>query len=247
MKHLIIGITMAAFLLGCESTSAAAAKASSNEFTVGASIDGQGSITQIQNGPEMPASIVAVLQEALPHWRFVPVMRNGKPAVVHTFINTRVLATPTTNGKFQVRVDYIGAGPMSVPGTPTPIYPADAVRSLQSGLVLISYDVLPDGSHTGVEVKSVDGSFNDRLAKPVREWVKQTRSTPETVNGESVPGHVTSYVLFSLGSGEKQPLNARQKKLLMSLGFTWDGDLEKTPVSGSLLKPARTEPVVFTP
>jgi hypothetical protein len=250
MNHLLSGIVGIALLFGSQSASAAATT-SSSLFTVGASVDGQGAITQIQNGPEMPASIVAVLQEALPHWRFQPVMRDGKPAVVHTFISTRVLAAPTKDGKFRVRVDYIGAGPMDAPGSSHPTYPAAAIRARESGLILVSYDLRPDGSHVGVEVRGIDGGPNGPLVKPVREWVQRTTSTPETVNGEPVSAHVATYVRFDLvivgsASVASSP-NDREKKQLMLLGFTYDGELEKTPISESVLKPALTEPVVLAP
>lgn len=244
MNHLLSLVVGAALLVGSQFASAAATT-SSNFFTVGASVDGHGAITQIQNGPGMPASIVAVLQEALPHWRFQPVMRDGKPAVVHTFISTRVLATPTGDGKFKVQVDYVGAGPMNVPGTPTVGYPAGAIRARDSGFVLVSYDVLPDGSHGSVNARNIDAK-DDGLAKYVREWIEQTRSNPETVNGEPMPAHVTKYFIFSLEPGGISPFG-RQKMLLMSRGFTWDGDLEKAPISESVLKPVFTEPVVLAP
>lgn len=259
MNHLLSGIVGIALLFGSQSASAAATT-SSGFFTVGASVDGQGAITQIQNGPEMPASIVAVLQEALPHWRFQPVMRDGKPAVVHTFISARVEAVPAANHAFRVRVDFVGTGPMSLPGTPPVRFPAEAIRSREGGIVLVSYDMRPDGSHVVVDVKSTQGGRNDPLAKAAREWVQRTRSTPETVNGQPVAAHLTTYTRFSLvlasvngmrlpGSSApaSPPLDAEEKKFLASAGFTFDGGIEKPPVSESALKPANNETVMLDP
>lgn len=260
MHYLPACIAAAALLFGCSAAATAADR--SHEFTVGANVDGAGSIVQIQHGPEMPASIVAVLQEALPHWRFVPVLRDGKPAVVHTFIRTRVEAIPAANGKFRVRVDYVGAGPMLLPGTPGPSYPIEAMRSHQDGLVLVSYDLVPDGGRVTVDAKRVGAKRNDPLTNAVRDWVARTRETPETVNGQPVAAHEVTYVRFTFGSPEARPpgltsaavipetplpLEPREKLLLESAGYTFEGDLEKTPLSASALKPSQTATVFLDP
>jgi protein TonB len=78
--------------------------------------------------------------------------------------------------------------------TPAPRYPAEALRNLESGTVLLRVDVGPDGVPTQVQIaKSSRSRSLDRAAS---EAVRQWRFRPAQRNGQPVPGSVQVPIAF---------------------------------------------------
>lgn len=230
-------------------------------FTVGADVDAQGQVTQTQPAPGVNPQIAALLDEALKHWRFIPAQHNGKAAPSHTFIVAKLEALPTPDGKYSLRISYVSHGPQWNDKAPVP-YPADALHSHTSGMVVVLGDFPLDGKPALTDVRN-DIEGDDRsLVKAVKNWFLHTSYTLETVDGQPVEAHVRTYVMFTLdqiGStpedasvfkrSKKSVFSQSEKRLLHEAGIP-DNDIDpdgNRPLFSSVLQTSMVATVVLQP
>ncbi|OOG59277.1 hypothetical protein [Rhodanobacter sp. C03] len=228
-------------------------------FTVGADVDAQGQVTQTQPEPGAAPQIAAVLDEAIKHWRFVPTQHDGKAAPAHTFITAKLEALPVTDGKYSLRISYVGVGP-KWNRTGGAHYPDAAVRSNVNGLVVILGDFPLDGSPVVTDTRhEFEDGYGKLFAKAAKDWFLHTSYTLETVDGQPVEAHVRTYVVFELDqvnrdNGSPAPdvpysLSPSEKTLLHQAGFT-DDDLRPNSnrlLLSSVLRPSMVDTVTLQP
>lgn len=227
-------------------------------FTVGADVDAQGKVTQTQPEPGIAPQIAAVLDEAIKHWRFIPVQHDGKAAPAHTFITAKLEALPTSDGKYSLRISYVGHGP-KWEHTSSPHYPADAMRSHTSGMVVILGDFPLDGKPVVTDVRTEAEGDGRLLVRAVKDWFLHSSYTLETVDGLPVEAHVRTYATFELGqinggnlgstTNVPYPFSQSEKKFLNEAGFMVDdiGPNGNQPLVSSVLQPSMVDTVTMQP
>ena len=121
-------------------------------------VDTHGKLRSLSLSQEdsLPPGVVRVIRNSALHWRFQPVVIDGKPVTAKTDVSLRVIAQPLPDNQFQIRV----GGAMFGIGAPNPNetlradrlrppdYPAAAARTNAGGTV---YLVLKVGRNGKVE------------------------------------------------------------------------------------------------
>ncbi|OOG59276.1 hypothetical protein [Rhodanobacter sp. C03] len=201
MKTIMRSIVIAGLLSGSLSAQAAAApKAFKHTYQVGTDVNTDGQIVQIQPDQDVPPPIVAILDETMKHWSFVPVQQGGKAVPVHSFISAEVEASENTDGKYAIRVTYLGAGPKLLgpkkggPDKKTgPDYPERVLHTLgPHGAVAVSHlDLTADGKVVVTDIQTdLGGAQSDAnkelFAAALKRWYERGSALPETVDGQPI-------------------------------------------------------------
>lgn len=253
MKIAILCTT--ALLLAC-SLSARADVTREQTFVVGADVNAQGVVTQTQPEASVSKPIAAVLDLALKRWQFVPAQEGGKAVPVHTFIETKLEAIPDDSGKYSLRISYIRHGP-KWDRHPSPIYPADAARNRESGVIVVKGELQPDGKIVVTDTLGVleGGNGGSLLKRVARDWFLHHNAVPETVDGRPVAARISTWITFRLGEpgsspqkpSEDVPYSAKEKELLHQAGFK-DSDFNAnvgSPMISSVLRARMVNPVTM--
>jgi hypothetical protein len=197
-------------LLAWSAVSLAAAPATrGEEFTVGADVDTQGHIVAVQADKGVSAQLATVLGQAVKQWRFAPLMVDGHPVSVHTWIRVGLLAAPRAGGGYTVSVRYIWNGPREDKDSKRvpPRYPYDRIRARDQAFVVVAATVNPDGSITDPVARSeVEGwPLAPTFAGSANAAVLRWRAVPESVNGKPVAGRIFFQLNYRVESGSFSP------------------------------------------
>lgn len=252
MKKVMLCTAM--LLLIC-SLSAHAAERREQTFVVGADVNAQGEVTQTQPEAGVSKPIAAALDLALRHWRFVPAQKDGIAVPAHTFIETKLEAIPDDSGKYTLRISYIRHGPTWDRHLP-PQYPADAVRHHESGVIVVTGDLHPDGKIVITDIRgALGGGGGSLLKKAAKDWFLHHNVVPETVDGRPVAARISTYITFRLGDMAgtqvtptgKAPYSAEEKELLLQAGFKDIGikTESSSPQISSVLLARTINPIVM--
>ncbi|WEN15621.1 energy transducer TonB [Rhodanobacter sp. AS-Z3] len=185
-------------LLVCSLTARAAEKREQT-FVIGADVNAQGHLTATQVDPGVSASVAALLSAAVKQWQFVPATRDGHAVSAHTFVYTRLQASPNTQGQYNLRISFLGNGP-DISRPVAPRYPRDAIRAREGAFAILDATVQPDGHLSDMSVSSqfanwpLRASFKSAVLTAAQRW----HATPEQVEGQPVATHVRVPVDFSI-------------------------------------------------
>ncbi|WP_108472210.1 TonB family protein [Rhodanobacter thiooxydans] len=181
-------------------------------FAVGVDVDATGHITATQVAPDVPASIAAVLSSAVKQWQFVPATLGGRSVPAHTFVYTKLQASPNASGQYDLRISFMGNGPRIVNRTP-PRYPEDALRRRQAALLILEATVQPDGHLTDMKVsnKFADWPVLPSFKVAVLTAAKQWHAIPEQVDGHPVATRLRMPFTFTING---QTYTAQQIRIL---------------------------------
>lgn len=126
--------------------------------TVEVAADGSVTHYTLDHPEELPKVVTGLLAQAVPAWRFKPVVVDGKPAAAKAPMSLRVVAKPQGNGNYSVSVVAVwfgdGAKNQSETSAETisyktrvqPVYPRDAADRQVSGTVYVLLKVGRDGN-----------------------------------------------------------------------------------------------------
>lgn len=254
MKAIMRSIVVTGLLLGSLRAQATTApKTFEHIYSVGANVNADGQIVQIQPDPDVPPPIAAVLDEAVKHWRFVPVQQGGKAVPVHSYLVAEVQALPQESGKFAVRVSYVRVGPMfksQKPGA-SPDYPEQVWHALaaneRAAAVVVDLELPPGGKLVVTQATaSPDGGLRGAdkrlLVAAVRRYYEQGSIMPELVDGQ--PVFAKLQISTSIQT-IKEPISTDEAALLAKSGQKSPG--QPATDTGSVLKPSMVEPVMLQP
>lgn len=189
-----------------------------------------GSVKQysIDHLEKLPAGVSKLIGEAVPQWKFAPVVVNGKPAIATAPMSLRVVAKPLGDGKYSISVAGVAfsAGGDTSGETITwkdrvpPVYPRDAVDAHVSGTVYVLARVDRQGKVAEAMARQVNLSaigsdaqmaawrrvLADAALRAARRW---TYNVPTVGASASAPyWQVNIPVAFNL-SGPYAPAAAR--------------------------------------
>ncbi len=128
----------------------------------------------VDHPEQLPAEIVNLIERNVPLWRFIPVVRNGRPVIAEAAMSLRVLATPMGDGTSTVSVSGTNFGRPSSAGStagedisykqrPAPSYPMAALKTRASGTVYLLLAVNRQGlvEQADAEQVNLDRSGGD--------------------------------------------------------------------------------------
>lgn len=126
--------------------------------TVEVAADGSVTHYALDHSEALPKVVTVLLAQAVPAWRFRPVMVDGKPTAAKAPMSLRVVAKPQGDGNYSVGVVAVwfgdGAKNQSEASAETisyktmvqPVYPRDAADRQVSGTVYVLLKVGRDGN-----------------------------------------------------------------------------------------------------
>lgn len=196
MKRVML---FAVMLLLIWSLSANAAEKREQTYVVGADVNVEGRVTATQFDPDVPAPFIALLSAAVKQWQFVPATLNGRQVPAHTFIETRLQAVPDANGKYDLRISFMGNGPrLDQPIQPR--YPSQEIRMNHGAALILEAIAQPDGRLTDMTVtgKPADLPGLVFFRRAVLEAARHWHTTPERVNGQAVATHLRIPMSFTI-------------------------------------------------
>jgi len=146
---------------------------------------------QLDNPGELPGAVNNLLQQAIPGWRFEPIVHDGRAAFVKSRMSLRVVLHPLGDKRFRLYVAsaYFGTGDHSSKSALAeirqPRYPRDAVREHVSGTVYVAMKVDAKGHPLDVAAAQVDlrvaldehemerfrKMFADASVEAARSWI----------------------------------------------------------------------------
>jgi len=230
---------VALFLLTCAS-SAWGAEIREQTFVIGADVNTQGQVTQTQVDADVSKGIASFLDLALKRWQFVPALRNGKAATVHTFIKVKLEVIPSDAGKYTLRASYLKHGPKW--DNRPPQYPRSAIRERATGTIVLFATLNRDGRFEVSETRSaVVNNTGHTLEGAARNWLTRLHAVPENVDGQPVEANARVLVRFDLKQvGDLSTAHAayskNEQQLLLDAGFKppFDNDYDPQAVDSVL-------------
>jgi TonB family protein len=171
------------------------------------SLDSSGSITRLDLlNDEVTSALYDKMEPVVRGWHFTPGKLDGRPAPTDTLLTVVVTLEPVGDDDgYRARIVSAKTG-----GTPThvvmPMYPAEAIRMLHDGLVLLKIDHDVDGHIVSISrIAQKEGEWVDqKLVNASLAAAKQWAFDPETVGGHPVAGSVVMPFCFTL-EGRKDP------------------------------------------
>ncbi len=141
--------------------------------------DGSVRSFELDQPEKLPQPVVELVQQAVPGWRFQPVLLDGKPVAAKAKMAMRFVATPSDKDNYQLKI--IGASfgdgsekpsdQIAFKDRSPPAYPMDAARAHAGGTVVLVMRVGRDGQVADAAAEQVNmtsiGSDNE-----LRLWRK---------------------------------------------------------------------------
>ncbi|OOG51293.1 energy transducer TonB [Rhodanobacter sp. C01] len=136
--------------------------------TVEVATDGSVTHYTLDHPKALPKVVTGLLAQAVPAWRFRPVMVDGKPAAAKAPMSLRVVAKPQGDGNYSVSVvavwfgdgvknqSEVSAETISYKTRAQPVYPRDAADRQVSGTVYVLLKVGRDGNVTDAVAEQVN-------------------------------------------------------------------------------------------
>lgn len=170
-------------------------------------VSAQGEVTEFSVEPRFKA-LEDLLRGVVLRWRFQPATLDGKPVDMGTTLMLRLSVQGGGEGdRERVSVEYLGNG-SGIDSSAQPRYPAAAVRSGASAIVLLEVTHDAAGRVTDVQVSQSQSSqarlrqdFEMASREAARRWV----FTPERINGVAVGGKALVPVKYQMSSGDAVP------------------------------------------
>lgn len=161
----------------------------------GVDIDAAGHVQDLQweEQSKVHALIAERLAPIVRRWEFEPATVDGRPEPTQTGLLIHVLGDELADGSVVLRLSDAQTGPTALSLAP-PSYPADAVRSGVTALVVVTVEVDADGSPAIGEITyegdpaSRSSYHRKAFIASATEAVKHWKFRPELVAGEVVPG-----------------------------------------------------------
>jgi hypothetical protein len=276
MKVVIGLIAMTTWLLVSGNVhSATNAKSFAHLYTVAIDVDAKGDVVRTEPTADTPASVVAVLEQALKQWHFAPIMKDGQKASVHSYLVADVQALPAGTGKFIIQVSYVGVGPeYQKPKTGKgPDYPLQILQALVDGgrrhdtRVVVDLALPADGKLAATDAHVLtDAQLTMRekltLIAAIKHYFLQGSVLPELVDGQAVAASMQQSVTISLfpeGPAIEMPVfssgngvhgadfrpNPQQAAAAQAMGPS--AAYQDALQSHSVLKPSMVDTVTFQP
>jgi hypothetical protein len=125
--------------------------------------DGHVAAYAIDKADKVPPVVMKLLAQAVPNWRFEPVLRDGKPVMARSPMNLRIVAKSTGGGKFSISVAgarFGDGGPsnesLSYKRRTPPRYPKFAMLDRASGTAYLLVRVNRQGLVDDLAVEQVN-------------------------------------------------------------------------------------------
>lgn len=115
----------------------------------------------IDHPEKVPVTIREFVGNAIAAWKFEPILVDGKPVVVHTNMNMRLVMDPLAHGSYSMRV-----GGVSFAGGD----PSQICRSITPQTVLMHRSIHPTHYVRSLAARSI---FCSRSAVKVRRWTRR--------------------------------------------------------------------------
>lgn len=116
----------------------------------------------VDKSTALPAPVVQLLAQSVPHWRFRPVLSDGHPVTAKADMHIRVVATPSDGSNYTLSIasEWFGNGAsnsgFSYKGQTPPTYPASAIRNRISGTVYLVARINRQGQVDKVAAEQVN-------------------------------------------------------------------------------------------
>lgn len=196
--------SMLLFLL-CIDAVAAQQVVRSYRADVALDIDTQGHVARATPPDDLPAMFAGSIQQAVAHWQFKPVMKDGVAVTARTYERIKFEILQQGPDKYGVRAVPLSNGP-SLAFTKALKYPADMMRARTEASMRIEATAQPDGSVTNVRVSDIKvsgklaGGPGHSMAvfeRAAREAMQALQAKPEWIDGRPVA--TTFSMPFSYG------------------------------------------------
>jgi hypothetical protein len=249
------------FLVAAPALSAAHAEPLTHLYTVAVDVDAQGHVAGTTPAADTPAPIAAILDQALKQWRFAPVMQDGHAASVHSYLVADVQALPAGDGKYGVRVGYVGVGPsyQKPAGGKGPDYPQQVLQALieggrsQGGAAIAVDLTLPPGGKLATTDAHVTtrAELNMRekltLIAAVKRYLLQGSVQPELVDGRAVTANLQTSIVVSLFPVESATTGLNHDQATTDQAANLAAARQDAAQSQSVLKPGMVDTVSLQP
>lgn len=149
-------------------------------------VDPAGQVAKVTLLQAFPEAIAKPAREVMAHWRFKPVLKDGRAVDARTYAFVRLEVVKRDGTTFGLKVVYGSNGPRLHP-TVSPFPNPGEVLATSGGAVLIEAVVQPDG-HIG-QAKVIESHFANQghlFAQSAAQAVKQWRADPEYVDGSAI-------------------------------------------------------------
>lgn len=136
----------------------------------------------ILDQPEkLPAAVVDIVGNNVPHWRFEPVVVDGRPVRARSSMGLRIVAKRQEDGRYLAGIRNASFGDKDIPDdqrvtmkeVKPPVYPAEALRQGLQGTVYLLLKIGRDGAVTDVMAEQINMSVfgSDQQMRQGRRWL----------------------------------------------------------------------------
>jgi hypothetical protein len=162
MKYFVLGV-LGLVLAGVSYAAQPKLQASmavTGELVVGP--DGKAMDYTLDQPEKLPPAVVELIARTVPGWRFATVSKDGKPVAAKARMSLGVIADPTDNGAFALRVGAATFGSDNDEDLPHPLkgdhatYPQEAITRRVSGTAYLLLKLGADGKVAKAAVERVD-------------------------------------------------------------------------------------------
>jgi hypothetical protein len=174
-------------------------------------IDAQGAVSGFSAAPSVPAPVAKIVQDAVKHWRFEPVLQDGKPAETKTQMFLFLTGEPGEGG-YRLRVERVQFGfPRKMRDVKWARAGAeDALREHVGGEVLVAVHIDAAGNvldAAALRSRLVPDVRNQRVARKLRTsfetsvvaTMKQSKFEPADPSQGGAPTAMITNMSISFG------------------------------------------------
>ncbi len=187
--------------------------------------NGQVSRYVLDHPEKLPPHVKSNLAKHVPHWRFEPVLVEGRPVTARVKLGIRMRALPVGNGDYRVGIASASFGDeyakaearaQSISMTP-PVYPMAAVQGGYQGTVYLILKIDRDGHVAEVAIEQVNMTVlgdsrqmergRELLARASERAAKAWKFRPATTEGDIDQPFWSARVPveFKINDNPKQP------------------------------------------
>lgn len=169
----LLALVLAATSLAGEDSRARVSMLVTGRLTVSA----QGNVTgwSLDRPDKLPPQVKALLEQAVPDWRFKPVLQHGSPIAVHADMSLRVVARPDGSDRYALGIAAVSftraddKDRITSRRRPSPRYPAEAIRERVGGTVYAVAQIDERGHVTRTAAEQVN-LFREGNPVQMRHW-----------------------------------------------------------------------------
>lgn len=140
-------------------------------------IDPQGAVSAFSAAPSVPAPVAKIVQDAVKHWRFEPVLQDGKPVEKNTQMFLFLTGEPGEGG-YRLRVERVQFGfTRGIRDFKARAVPKEAMAQRIGAEVLVAVQIDSAGNvldASPLRSRLVPGVRNERVAKKLRASFENT-------------------------------------------------------------------------